>query len=154
MLLPSVQSLSRIWVCDPMDYSIAGSLSITNSWDLLKLTSIELLMQSNYLILCYPFLLLLSVVPNIMPFSGESVTHNRWPKYWGFSFSISPSNEYSGMISFMMDWLNLLTVQGTLESSSTPQFKSINSWCSAFFIVQLSHPYMTTGEKKKKKSSD
>ena len=131
-----------------MDYSIAGSLSITNSWDLLKLMSIELLMQSNYLILCYPFLLLPSVVPNIMPFSGKSVTHNRWPKYWGFSFSISPSNEYSGMISFMMDWLNLLTVQGTLESSATPQFKSINSWCSAFFIVQLSHPYMTTWKKK------
>ena len=127
MLLPSVQALSRIWLCDPMNYSIPGSLSITNSQGLLKLMSIELVIPSNHLILCCPFLLLPSVFPVIMLFSSKSVIHNRWPKYWSFSFSISPSNEYSGLISFRMDWLDLLAVQGTLESSATPQFKSINS---------------------------
>ena len=93
----------------------------------LKLVFITSVMPSNYLILCCPLLLLLSVFPSIRIFSNESVLHIRWPKYWSFSFSISPSNEYSGLISFRMDWLDLLAVQKTQESSSTPQFKSINS---------------------------
>ena len=101
-------------------------LSITNSQSLLKLMSIKSVMPSNYLVLCNP-LLLPSVFPSIRGFSNESVLHIRWPKYWSFSFSISPSNEYSGLISFRMDWLDLLAVQGTLKSSPTPQFKRINS---------------------------
>ena len=122
-----------------------ASLSITNSWSSLKLTSIESVMPSNHLILCGPLLLLPSIFPNIRVFFNESVLHIRWPKYWSFSFSISPSNEYSGLISFRMDWLDLLAVQGTLRSIL--QHHSSNAsilWCSAFFIVQLSHPYMTT----------
>ena len=109
--------------------------------------SIELVMPSNHLILCRPLLLRPSILPSIRDFSSESVLHIRWPKYWSFSFSISPSNEYSGLISFRMDWLDLLAVQGTLKSllqhhsSKASVFRS-----SAFFIVQLSHPYMTTGE--------
>ena len=109
--------------------------------------SIESVMPSNHLILCGPFLLLPSIFPSIGVFSNVSVLHIRWPKYWSFSFSISPSNEYSGMISFRMDWLDLLAVQGTLKSllqyhSSKPSILP----CSAFFIVQLSHPYKTTGK--------
>ena len=104
-----------------------ASLSITNSQSLLKLMSIELMMPSNHLILCRPLLLLLSIFPSIRVFSQESILRIRWPKYWSFSFSISPSNEYSGLTSFRMDWLDLLAVQGTQESSPTPQFKSINS---------------------------
>ena len=103
-----------------------ASLSITNSWSFLKLMAIESVMPSNHLILCRPLLLLPSVFPSIRVFSKESVLHIRWPKYWSFSFSISPSNEYSGLISFRMDWLDLLEVQGTLKSSPTLQFKSIN----------------------------
>ena len=105
-------------------------------------------MPFNHLILCCPFLFLPSVSPIIRVFSSESVLHIRWPKYWSFSFSISPSNEYSGLSSFGMDWLDLLAVQGTLnkESSPTPQFKALILLCSAFFIAQLSHPYMTTGK--------
>ena len=120
------------------------SLSITNSWSLLKLMSIELLMPSNHLILCHP-LLLPSIFPSIRVFSDESVLPFRWPKYW--SFSISPSNEYSGLISFRMDWLDLLAVQGTLKSLlQHHSSKASILWCSAFFIVQLSHPYITTGK--------
>ena len=102
-------------------------------------------MPSNHLILCRPLLLPPSIPPSIRVFSNESVLLIGWPKYWSFSFSISPSSEYSGLISFRMDWLDLLAVQGTLKSFPSPQFKSI-LWCSAFFIVQLSHPYVTTGK--------
>ena len=107
-------------------------LSITNSRSLLKLMSIESVMPSNHLILCHPLLLLPSIFPSIRVFSNESVLHIRWPKYWSFSFSISPSNEHPGLISFRMDWLDLLAVQGTQESSPTPQFKSINSLALSF----------------------
>ena len=109
--------------------------------------SIELVMPSNHLILCHPFLLLPSIFPSIRVFSNESVLHIRWPKYWSFSFSISPSNEYSGLISFRMDWLDLLAVQGTLKSLLQHySSKASILQCSAFFIVQLSHLYMTTGK--------
>jgi len=124
-----------------------ASLSIANPWSLLKLVSIELVMPSNHLILCPPLLLLPSIFPSISVFSNESVLHIRWPKYWSFSFSISPSNEYSGLISFRMDWLALLAVQGTLKSLlQHHSSKASILQCSAFFIVQLSHPYMTTGK--------
>ena len=109
----------------PWTEALQVSLSVTNSWSLLKLMSIESVMPSNHLF-CHPLLLLLSVFPNIRVFSSESVLHIRWPKYWSFSFSISPSNEYSGLISFRIDWFGLLAVQGTLKSSLTPQLKSIN----------------------------
>ena len=126
-----------------------ASLSITNSRSLLKLMSIESVVPSNHLILCHPLLLLPSIFPIIRVFSSESALRIRWPKYWSFSFSISLSNEYSGLISFRMDWLDHLSVQGTLKS--LPQHLSSKAsilWCSAFFIVQLSHPYMTTGKTK------
>ena len=124
-----------------------ASLSITNSWSLLKLLSIELVMPSNLLILCHPLLLPPSIFPSIRVFSNESVLHIRWPKYWSFNFSISPSNEYSGLISFGMGWLDLFAVQGTLKSLlQHHSSKASISQCSAFFIVQLSHPYMTTGK--------
>ena len=124
-----------------------ASLSIINSLNLLKLMSIELVMPSNHLILCHPHLLLPSVFPSIRVFSSESVLHIRWPKYWSFSFNISPSNEYLGLISFRMDWLDLLAVQGTLRSlRQHHSSKASILWCSAFFIVQLSQPYMTTGK--------
>ena len=120
-------------------------LSITNSWSLLKLMSIKSVMASNHLILCHPLLLPPSIFPNIRVFSNGSVLQIRWPKYWSFSFTISPSNEYSGLISFRMDWLDLLAVQGTLKSLlQHPSSKASVLQCSAFFIVQLSHPYMTT----------
>ena len=121
-------------------------LSFTVSWSLLRLTSIESVMPSNHLILCHPLLLLPSIFPSIRVFSSELALHIRWPKYWSFSFSISPSNEYSGLISCRIDWFDLLSVQGTLESSSASQFEIISSKCSAFFMVQLSHLYMTTGK--------
>ena len=109
--------------------------------------SIESVMPSNHLILCCPLFLPPSIFPSIRVFSNESVLHIRWPKYWSFSFSISPSNEYSGLISFRMDWLDLLAVQGTLKSlTQHHSSKASTLWCSAFFIVQLSHPYMTTGK--------
>ena len=122
-----------------------ASLSITSSWSLLKLMSTESVMPSNHLILCCPLLLLPSIFPSIRVFSNESVLSIRWPKDWSFSFNISPSKEQSGLISFRMDWLDFLAVQGTLKSllqhhSSKPSVLQ----CSAFFIVQLSHPYMTT----------
>ena len=124
-----------------------ASLSITNSWSLLKLMSIELVMPSNHLILGCPLLLLPSIFPSIRVFSNESVLCIRWPNYWSFSFNISPSNEYSGLIPFRMDWLDLLAVQGTLKSLlQHHSSKASILWHSAFFIVQLSHPYMTTGK--------
>ena len=127
-----------------MDCSI---LSITNSQRLLKLMSVELVMPSNHLILYHPLLFLPSIFPSIGVFSNESVLHIRWPKYWSFSFSISPSNEYSGLISFRMDWLDLLAVQGTLKNLlQHHSSKASILQCSAFFIVQPSHPYMTTGK--------
>ena len=124
-----------------------ATLSITNYRSLLKLMSITSAMSSNHLILCHPLLLLPSIFPSIKVFSNELVLRTRWPKYWSFSFSINRSNEYSGLISFRIDWLNFLAVQGTLKSllqyhSSKPSIL----WRSAFFIVQLSHPYMTTGK--------
>ena len=124
-----------------------ASLSITNSRSLLKLMSIKLVMPSNHLILCQPLVLLASVFPSIMVFSNESVLRIRWPKYWSFSFSISPSNEYSGLIFFRMDWLDLPAVQGTLKSLLQHHGSDASiPWHSAFFMVQLSHPYMTTGK--------
>ena len=109
--------------------------------------SIESVMLPNHLILCHPLLLSPSIFPSIRVFSNESVIHIRWPKYWSFNFSISPSNEYSGLISFRMDWLDLLAVQGTLKSLlQHHSSKAPILLCSAFFIVQLSHPYMTTGK--------
>ena len=130
-----------------MDCSMQGLLSITNSWSLLKLMSIELVMPSNHLILRCPLLLPPSNFPSITVFSNESVLQIRWPKDWSFSFSINSSNEYSGLISFRMDWLDLLAVQGTLKSLlQHHSSKASNLQRSAFFIVQLSHPYMTTGK--------
>ena len=131
----------------PLTSAHQASLSITNSWSLLKLMSIELVMPSNHLILCHPLSLLPSIFPSIRVFSNESVLRIRWPKYWSFSFSISPSNEYSGLIFFMMDWLDLLAIQGTLKSLfQHHSSKTSTLWHLAFFIVQLSHPYTTTGK--------
>ena len=122
-------------------------MSIINSLSLLNLMSIELVMPFNHLILCHPLLLLPSIFPSIRVFSNESVLRIRWPKYWSFSFSISPSNEYSGLISFKIDWLDLLAVQGTLKSLLQHHSSKASIFlCSAFFTVQLSHPYMTTGK--------
>ena len=130
-----------------MDCSTQASLYITNTQSLLKLMSIESVMPSNHLILCGPLFLPPSIFPSIRVFSNESVLHIRCSKYWSFSFSISPSNEYSGLISFRMDWLDLLVVQGTLKSLlQHHSSKASILWCSAFSIVQLSHPYMTTGK--------
>ena len=133
-------------LCTPWTAARQASLSITSSQSLIKLLSIESVMPSNHLILCRPLLFVPLIVPSIRVFSGESALHIRWPKYWSFSFNISPSNEYSGLISFRIDWLDLLAVQGTLKSL----FQHLSSkasvlWHSAFFIVQLSHPYVTTG---------
>ena len=123
-----------------------ASLSITNSWRLFKLICIELVMPANHLILCH-LLLLPSICPIIRVISNESVLRIRWPKYWSFSFSISPSNEYSGLISFRMDWLDFLAVYGTLKSLvQHHSSKASILQCSAFFVVRLSHPYMTTGK--------
>ena len=144
----SVQSLSRVWLfATPWTAARQASLSITNSQSLLKLMSIALVMPSNHLILCRPLLLLPSILPSKRVLSKESVLHIRWPKYWSFSFSISASNEYSGLISFRMDWLDLLAVHGTLKSLlQHHSSKASILWCSVFSIVQLSHPYMTTGK--------
>ena len=143
----SVQLLSCVWLfVTPWTAARQASLSITNSWSLLKLMSIESVMPSNQLILCSPFLLLPSIFPSIRVFSNESILHIRWPKYWDFSFSISPSNEYSGLISFRMDWFDL-AVQGILKSFlQHHSSKASILWCSALLIVQLSHPHMTTGK--------
>ena len=141
----SVQLLSHVQLfASPWIAACQASLSITSSQSLLKLMSIKSVMPSNHLILCHPLLLPPSVFPSIRVFSNESVLHIRWPKYWSFSFSISPSNEHSGLITSRMDWLDLLAVQGTLKS--LPQHHSSKASIlgrSAFFIVQLSHPYMT-----------
>ena len=124
-----------------------ASLSLTVSWCLLKLMSIESVTPSNHLILCHPLLLLPSIFPSIMAFSNESALHIRWTKYWHFSFNISPSNEYSGLISFRIDWFDLLAVQGTLKGLlQQHNLKASVHWCSTFFMVQLSHLYMTTGK--------
>ena len=123
-----------------------ASLSIINSWRLLKLMSIELVMPSSHLILCHPLLLLPPISPSVRVFSNESTLCIWWPKYWSFSFSISPSNEHPGLISFRMDWLDILAVQGTLKSLQHYSSKASILRCSAFFTVQLSHPYMTTGK--------
>ena len=124
-----------------------ASLSITNSQSLPKPMSIESVMPSSHLILCHPLLLLPPILPSIRVFSSESTLCMRWPKYWSFSFSISPSNEHPGLISFRIDWLDLLAVQGTLKSLlQHHSLKASILQCSAFFTVQLSHPYMTTGK--------
>ena len=144
----SVQSLSHVQLfATPGTAAHQASLSITNSQSLLKFMSITSVMPPNHLILCCPLLLLPSIFPSITVFSNESVLHIRWPRSWSFSFSISSSNEYSGLISFRINWFDLLAVQRTLKSllqhhsSKTPIL-----WCSAFFMVQLSHPYVTTGK--------
>ena len=147
-LFSSVQSLRHVRLFEtPWIAARQASLSITKSQSLLKLMSIESVMSSSHLILCHPLLFLPSIFPSIRVFSNESVLRIRCPKYWSFSFNISPPNKYSGLISFRMDWLDLLAVQGTLKSllqhhsSKAPVLR-----CSAFFIVQLPHPYMTTGK--------
>ena len=143
----SVQSLSHVRLfVTPWTAAHQASLSITNSQNLLKLMSIESVMPSNRLILCHPLLLLPLILPSIRVFSNESV-RIRWPKYWSFRFSISPSNEYLGLISFRIDWLDLLAVQGTLKSFlQHHSSKASILLCSAFFTVQLSHLYMTPGK--------
>ena len=134
-------------LCDPMNHARQTSLSITNTWSLPKFMSIGSVTPSSHLILCHPLLFLALILPSIGVFSNESTLHTRWPKYWSFSFSISPCNEHPELISFRMDWLDLLAVQGALKS--LPQHHSSKAsiiWLSAFFTVQLSHPYMTTGK--------
>ena len=124
-----------------------ASLSFTNSRSLLKLMSIEPVMPSNHFILCHPLFLLPSICSSIRVFANESVLHIRWPKYWSFNFSLSPSNEYSGLISFRMDWLDFLAVRETLKSLLQHHSSEASAlWLSVFFMVQLSHPYMTTGK--------
>ena len=144
----SVQLLSHVRLfVTPWTAALQTSLSITNSQSLFKLMSIESVMPSNNLILCRPLLLPPTIFPSIRVFSSESALRIRWLKYWSFSFNISPSNEYSGLISFRMDWLDLLAVQGTLKSFLQHySSKASVLQCSAFFIVQLSHPYVTTGK--------
>ena len=144
----SVQSLSHVRLfATPWITARQASLSITNSWSLPKLITIESVMPSNHVILCRPVLFLPSIFHNLRVFSNESALHIRWPKYWSFSFNISSSNEPPGLISFRMDWLDLLAVQGILKSLL--QYRSSEAsilWHSAFFTVQLSHSYMTTGK--------
>ena len=147
-MFTSVQSLSRIQLsATPWTAASSSSLSITKPWSLLKLMSFKSVMSSNYLILCCPLLLLPSIFPSIRDFPNERVLHIRRPKDWSLSFSISPSNEYSGLISFRMDWLDLFVVQRTLKSLlQHHSSKASILRHSAFFKVQLSHPYMTTGK--------
>ena len=144
----SVQSLSHVQLfLTPWTAAQQASLTVTNSRSWLKLMSIGAVMPSSHLILCHPLLLTPSIFPRIRVFSNESVLHIRWPEYWSFSFSISPSNIYSGLISFRMNWFDLLAVQGTLKSLlQHHNSKASILQHSAFFIVQLSHPYMTTGK--------
>ena len=144
----AVQSLSCLQLfATPWTVACQAFLPVTNSGSLLKLMSIELVMPSNHLILCHPLLLPPSIFPSIRVFSNKSVLHIRWPKYWSFSFNISPSNDHSGLISYRMDWLDLLAVQGTLKSLlQHHSSKASILWHSAFFILQLSHPSMTTGK--------
>ena len=143
-----VQLLSCVWLfVTPWTAACQASLSFTISQSLLKLTSIELVMPSNHLILCHPLLFLPSIFPSIRVFSNKPILPIRGPKYWSLSFSISPSNEYSGLISFRIDWLDLLAVQGTLKSLLQHHSSKVSIlWCSAFFMVQLSYPYITTGK--------
>ena len=134
-------------LCNPTDCSTPGFPVPHNLQRLLKLMSIESVMPSNHLILCHPLLLQPSIFPSIRVISSESVLHIRWPKYWSFSFSISPADEYSGLISFRIDWLDLLAVQGTLKSLLQHHTTKVSILqCSVFFMVQLSHPYLTTGK--------
>ena len=141
----SVQSLSHFRLfATPWTAARRASLSITNSQSLLKLTSIASVIPSNHLIICRPLLLLPPIPPSIRAFSNVSALCLRWPKYWSFSFNTSPSNEHPGLISFRMDWLDLLAVQGTLLQHHSSKASVLHH--SAFFIVQLSHPYMTTGK--------
>ena len=144
--ISSVQFLSPVRLfANPWTAASQASLSITNPWSLLKLVSIESVMPSNHLIFCHPLLLLPSIFPSIRVFSNESVLRIRLPKYWSVSCSISPSNEYSGLISFRTDWWELLEDQGTLRSLLQHHSSKVSIlWCSPFFIVQLLHPYMTT----------
>ena len=144
----SVQFLSCVQLfATPWTAALQASLSITDSWSLLKLMSTESVMPSNHLILSRPLLLSPSIFLSIRVFSNESILCIRWPNYWSFSFNISPSNQYSGLISFRMDWLDLLEIQGTLKSLlQHHSSKALILWHSNFFIVQLSHPYMTTGK--------
>ena len=144
----SVHLLSRVRLfATPWIAARQASLSITNSGSSLRLTSIESVMPSSHLILCCPLLLLPSIFPSIRVFSNESALHIRWPKYWSLSFSISPSNEYSGLISFRIDWFDLLAVPGTLKNLlQHHSSKASILQCSAFFTVQFSHPFMTTGK--------
>ena len=144
----AAQLLSRVWLfATPWTAVRQASLSVTNCWSPPKPMFIESVMPSNHLILCRPFFFLPPIPPSIRVFSSESVLCIRWPKYWSFSFSLSPSNEYSGLISFRMDWLDLLAVQGTFKTLlQHHSSKASILWHSAFFIVQLSHPYMTTGK--------
>ena len=145
--LSSVQSLSCVRLfATSWTAARQASLSITNSQNLLKLMSLEAVMPSNHLILCRPLLLLPSILPRIRVFLNESVLRIRWTKYWSFSFNISPCNEYSGLISFRMDWLHLLAVQGLSSLLQHYTSKTSILQSSAFFIVQLSHLYMTTGK--------
>ena len=147
-MFSSVQLLSHVRLfVTPWIAAHQASLSIVNSQSLLRLMSIESVMPSNHLIFCCPLLLPPSIFPSIRVFSNESVLRIRWPKYWSFSFNISPSTQHSGLISFRMDWLDLLAVQGTLKSLlQHHRSKASILWLSAFFIIQLSHPYMTTGK--------
>ena len=141
-LLSCVQLFATPWIA-----ARQASLSITKSWSSPKLLSIESVMPSSHLILCRPLLLLPSIFSSIRVFSNESTLCMRWPEYWRFSFSINPSNEYPGLISFRVDWLDLLAVQGTLKSLLQHHSSKASILpCSAFFIIQLSHPYMTTGK--------
>ena len=141
-----VQLLSHVWLfVTPWTVARQGSLSITNCQSLPKPIPIELVMPSNHLILCHPLLFLPSIFPNIRVISNESTLHIRWSKFWSFSFSITPSNEHPGLISFRMDWWDLLAAQGTLKSFLQHHNKASILWLSAFFTVQLSHPYVTTG---------
>ena len=148
MVFSSVQSLTHVQLfVAPWTAARQALLPITNSRSFLKLMSIKLVMLSYQLILCHPLLLLPSIFASIRVFSSESALHIRWPKYWSFSFNISPSNEHPGLISFRMDWLDLLAVQGTLKSLlQHHSSKASILRHSAFFTVQLSHPYMTTGK--------
>ena len=148
LLVQSVHFLSRVWLfATPWIAARQASLSIINSWSLGTLMSIELVMPSSHLILCCPLLHLPPILPSIRVFSNESALRMRWTKYWCFSFNISPSNEHPGLISFRMDWLDLLAVQGTLKSLlQHHSSKASILQCSAFFTIQLSHPYMTIGK--------
>ena len=147
MKIHSVQLLSGVQLfLTPWTTAWQASLSITNSKSLLKVISIELVIPSNNLIFCHALLLLPSIFPNIRVFSNKSLLCIRWPKYWSITFIFSPSNEYSRLISFRIDWFDLLEVQGTLKSVKHHSSKASILWPSAFLIFQLSHPYMTTGK--------